>query len=157
MYYFKYDTKIGEIHFEADDEHLLYIGYSKQNDFEFFESEIIKEAYKQIVEYLDNKRVNFDLPLVFSGTKFQEGIYKAMAEVPYGRVISYKDLAQQAGSPKAFRAAGTACNKNPYSIVWPCHRIVGSDNSLVGYGGGLHIKEALLKLEGFKLENNKIK
>ena len=90
----------------------------------------------------------FDLPLAPEGTTFQLEVWAALQEIPYGETISYLDLAHAIGNPDAVRAVGLANGKNPLSIIVPCHRVIGSDGKLVGYGGGLPIKEALLKLEG---------
>ena len=91
---------------------------------------------------------DFDLPLDPEGTTFQLEVWAALQEIPYGGTISYLDLAHAIGNPAAVRAVGLANGKNPLSIIVPCHRVIGSDGKLVGYGGGLPIKEALLKLEG---------
>jgi methylated-DNA-[protein]-cysteine S-methyltransferase len=104
---------------------------------------------QQLEEYFSKTRREFDLPVDMYGTNFQKLVWKQLREIPYGEVRSYKEVAQAIGVPKAVRAVGGANNKNPVSIVVPCHRVIGSNGSLVGYGGGLHIKEYLLTLEGW--------
>ncbi len=111
------------------------------------ETPLIKEAAKQIKEYLKGERKEFDLPLGAEGTAFQKSAWEALLTIPYGETRSYKEMAEQVGSPKACRAIGLANNRNPISIVVPCHRVIGANGKLVGYGGGLHIKERLLELE----------
>jgi methylated-DNA-[protein]-cysteine S-methyltransferase len=103
----------------------------------------------QLEEYFNKQRRQFDLPVDLYGTPFQKLVWKELTRIPYGEVRSYKEVAQAIGAPKAVRAVGGANNKNPVSIIVPCHRVVGSNGSLVGYGGGLHIKEYLLTLEGW--------
>ncbi len=90
----------------------------------------------------------FDLPLEPAGTEFQKSVWVALQAIPYGETRSYGDMARQIGNPKACRAVGMANNRNPISIVIPCHRVIGADGSLVGYGGGLDLKQKLLTLEG---------
>lgn len=109
---------------------------------------VLRKAAMQLKEYFDGNRKEFDLPLNPQGTEFQKKDWKALTEIPYGTTVSYKDIAEKIGCPKGFRAVGMANNRNPIMIVIPCHRVIGSDGSLVGYEGGIHIKEALLKLEG---------
>jgi len=104
-----------------------------------------------LAEYFDGKRRRFDLPVDLYGTPFQLRVWRELKKIPYGEVRSYKELARAIGSPKAVRAVGGANNKNPVPILVPCHRVIGSNGSLVGYGGGLSIKEYLLKLEGAPL------
>ncbi|MBA4493421.1 methylated-DNA--[protein]-cysteine S-methyltransferase [Paenactinomyces guangxiensis] len=104
---------------------------------------------QQLDEYFHQSRREFDLPLDLYGTRFQKLVWKQLLEIPYGEVRSYKEVARAIGAPKAVRAVGGANNKNPVSIIVPCHRVIGSNGSLVGYGGGLHIKEYLLTLEGW--------
>lgn len=157
MYYYKYKTIIGDLYIEADDNYLLSVGYRREYDTKLYESELIKQAYKQLDEYFKGERDNFDLPLKVEGTDFQKAVYEAMAKVEYGKVVTYKDLAIAANNPKAFRAVGSACNKNKFSIILPCHRIVGSNKDLVGYGGGLPVKKFLLEHEGLKVVDNKLK
>ena len=98
-------------------------------------------------EYFDGKRKIFDLPLKPEGTEFQLKDWNALREIPYGETRSYKDIAIAIGNPKACRAVGTANHNNPISIIIPCHRVIGSDGSLTGYGGGLDKKTYLLELE----------
>ena len=93
------------------------------------------------------KRIRFDLPLNPRGTEFQQQVWKAMCDIPYGETRSYKQIAETIGNPKAVRAVGMANNRNPLLIVIPCHRVIGANGKLVGYGAGIAMKEYLLKLE----------
>ncbi len=105
-------------------------------------------VYPQLKEYFSGERKQFDLPLEIEGTEFQKRVWNELLKIPYGRTISYKDLAVRLGDEKVIRAAASANGANPLPIVIPCHRVIGSDGSLIGYGGGLEIKEKLLVLEG---------
>lgn len=102
----------------------------------------------QLDEYFAGRRREFDLPLAPQGTAFQRKVWWELANIPYGRTISYAQLATRIGKPSATRAVGAANGRNPLSILLPCHRVIGADGSLTGYGGGLPIKRFLLKLEG---------
>ncbi|MGE9965543.1 methylated-DNA--[protein]-cysteine S-methyltransferase [Fusicatenibacter saccharivorans] len=106
------------------------------------------ETEKQILEYLDGKRTNFTLPLAPKGTDFQRKVWDALLTIPYGETRSYEEIAIAVGNPKGCRAVGMANNRNPIMILIPCHRVIGKNGKLVGYGGGLDVKEALLELEG---------
>jgi len=108
----------------------------------------LRECAGQIADYLEGKRKSFDLPLTAAGTAFQRRVWKEIARIPYGRTITYAELAKRAGSPGSARAAGAATGRNPHSIIVPCHRVVGSHGSLTGYAGGLDRKARLLELEG---------
>lgn len=121
----------------------------KRLDAEFVEQddEILEKTRKQLDEYLNGNRKEFDMPLLMAGTEFQRRVWKALMKVPYGVTSTYGQLAEDIGSPKAFRAVGNANSANPISIIVPCHRIIGSDGELVGYGGGLSVKKLLLILE----------
>ena len=110
-------------------------------------TELTRLVSKQLNEYFDGKRKNFDFPYSLEGTDFQKKVWKALLDIPYGETRSYKDIAISVGSPKGFRAVGMANNKNPISIAIPCHRVIGSNGSLIGYGGGLDMKTFLLELE----------
>jgi methylated-DNA-[protein]-cysteine S-methyltransferase len=108
----------------------------------------LEPAALQLKEYFDGNRRQFDLPIDLYGTPFQLRVWRELQSIPFGEVRSYKEVARAIGAPKAVRAVGGANNKNPVPILVPCHRVIGSNGSLVGYGGGLSIKEHLLKLEG---------
>jgi methylated-DNA-[protein]-cysteine S-methyltransferase len=103
---------------------------------------------RQLAEYFDGERREFDLVLAPAGTAFQLGVWQALREIPYGATISYAELAKRVGNPKASRAVGLANGANPLPVIVPCHRVIGADGSLTGFGGGLPIKRHLLTLEG---------
>ncbi len=107
----------------------------------------LSEAVIQLREYFSRLRRVFDLPLDLRGTPFQRRVWEELRQVPYGQTVGYGELARRMGKPGAARAVGRAVGANPIPIVVPCHRVVGADGSLVGYGGGLEIKAALLRLE----------
>lgn len=109
---------------------------------------VVAEAARQLRAYFAGERRTFDLPLAPAGTPFQLAVWRALADIPYGRTESYGELARRIGRPNAVRAVGAANGANPLPIVVPCHRVIGADGSLTGYGGGLPIKQALLELEG---------
>ncbi|MBE5992104.1 MAG: methylated-DNA--[protein]-cysteine S-methyltransferase [Paenibacillaceae bacterium] len=108
---------------------------------------LLKEAEKQLLEYLSGDRTKFNLKLAGQGTEFQKTVWNALQEIPYGETRSYKQVAEMIGRPEASRAVGMANSKNPILVLTPCHRIVGSDGKLTGYAGGLEIKKTLLELE----------
>lgn len=108
---------------------------------------MLTETKKQLMEYFDKQRESFALPLDFEGTAFQKKVWRALLTIPYGATTTYGHVAEQVGNPKAVRAVGGAVNKNPISIIAPCHRVVGSTGNLIGFGGGLHNKAILLRLE----------
>lgn len=111
---------------------------------------------EQLQEYFEGKRKEFSVSLYLVGTDFQKKVWSALIAIPYGKTISYKDLAINIDNPKAIRAVGGANNKNRIPIIIPCHRVIGSDGKLVGFGGGLHLKERLLNIEGIKVEGEKV-
>ena len=117
------------------------------------ESALIKTAHSQLAEYFEGRRRYFDLPLSLVGTDFQVRCWRALCDIPYGETRSYRDIAEAAGSPKACRAVGMANNRNPIAIIVPCHRVIGADGSLVGFGGGLDVKIFLLELERANANN----
>ncbi|MDR2660100.1 MAG: methylated-DNA--[protein]-cysteine S-methyltransferase [Spirochaetaceae bacterium] len=111
------------------------------------EIEIIETARRQITEYAAGLRRVFDLPFNLSGTDFQMKVWGALLQIPYGETATYREIAQAAGNRAACRAAGGAVHRNPLAIVVPCHRVIGADGSLTGFGGGLPVKEKLLSIE----------
>lgn len=112
---------------------------------------VLREAVSQLEAYFGGALHAFDLPLCAQGTAFQRRVWKALREIPYGTTVSYGTLAARIGQPKASRAVGLANGRNPISIVVPCHRVIGADGSLTGYGGGLPRKRWLLNHEGVSI------
>ncbi len=115
--------------------------------FEKDSSPVLEAAVRQLDEYFSGKRSSFTIPLLFCGTAFQTSVWNELLNVPYGTSISYGELARRLGRPSAIRAVANASGANAISIFAPCHRIIGSDNSLTGYAGGLDAKHYLLQLE----------
>lgn len=111
---------------------------------------VLEAAREQLAEYFAGERHTFDLPLAFEGSPFQRDVWGALREIPFGETWSYAQLAERIGRPRAVRAVGAANGRNPISIVVPCHRVIGANGSLVGYGGGLARKEWLLAHEGWR-------
>ena len=107
----------------------------------------IRKCIKQLDEYFAGKRITFSFPYQYEGSEFQQKVWSELEKIPFGKTISYKQLALQLGDEKVIRAAGTANGKNPIAIVVPCHRVIGSDGKLVGYAGGLWRKQWLLEHE----------
>lgn len=137
------DFRSGEMGRTVDDriKKALNAEFVEQDD------EILEKTRKQLDEYLEGRRREFDIPLLMVGTDFQKSVWNALLKVPYGATSTYLRLAERIKNKKAYRAVGNANAANPISIIVPCHRIIGSDGELVGYGGGLSIKKRLLRLE----------
>ncbi|MDX9888808.1 MAG: methylated-DNA--[protein]-cysteine S-methyltransferase [Anaerovoracaceae bacterium] len=108
---------------------------------------ILDKGKKQLEEYFNGRRQEFSLPIHLEGTAFQKRVWQALQEIPYGTTKSYQEVAENVGNKNSVRAVGGANNRNPISIIVPCHRVIGKDGTLVGYGGGLDVKAFLLKLE----------
>ena len=104
----------------------------------------MEQAAKQLAEYFRGERQEFSLALTYEGTEFQKKVWQALREIPYGQTRSYGQVAQMAGSPKASRAVGMASHNNPIAIIIPCHRVIGANGKLVGFGGGLPVQESCL-------------
>ena len=105
------------------------------------------ECLRQLEEYFKGRRQKFDVPLLLEGTDFQKAVWRQLKKIPYGQTASYGDVARAIGRPRAFRAVGNANNKNPVPLIIPCHRVIGSDGKLVGFGGGIWCKQWLLDHE----------
>lgn len=154
------DTPVGKLLIAGDESGLRHVSFEKTHfsapsttpagDWEF-NAKPFREVVRQLKAYFSGKLRTFDLPLAAEGTDFQQCVWKALCEVPYGETASYGDIAKSVGNPAASRAVGLANGRNPISIIVPCHRIIGSSGKLVGYGGGLHHKLTLLKLEAVTL------
>ena len=140
---------VGPIQIICDEEGILGLEFGSEAPKEGLKksTDLIKKTVLQLNEYLIGERTEFDLPLKPEGTAFQKKVWEALCTIPYGQTRSYKEIAVQIGNEKACRAVGMANNCNPISIIIPCHRVIGADKSLVGYGGGLNIKVKLLNLE----------
>jgi methylated-DNA-[protein]-cysteine S-methyltransferase len=108
---------------------------------------VLKQTARELDEYFNGTRTTFSIPLRYDGTKFQQEIWRQISQIPFGKTISYTELANRAGAPSAPRAAGMATGQNPFSIIIPCHRVVGRNGRLHGYAGGLDRKRRLLEVE----------
>ncbi len=157
-----YKTKYGEFILGSFDDRLCLLDFrfrkmrttvdnrlKKGLNAEYIEadSDILKKTRQQLQEYFSWQRKDFDIPLLTIGTDFQKAVWKALVEVPYGQTSTYLDLAKIIHNEKAVRAVANANGANAIGLIIPCHRIIGSNGKLVGYGGGLAVKERLLKLE----------
>ena len=152
------ESPIGTLLIAGDDEAVRRIefpdhGKARKPESDWRESSRgpVGEAIRQLREYFAGKRTDFDLPLAPDGTPFQRGVWRRLQEIPYGETISYGELAKRVGNPKASRAVGAANGQNPIPIVIPCHRVIGANGKLTGFGGGLPTKEKLLALEARQL------
>lgn len=145
-----YNTNIGKIGIADNGKAItnVYFNESPQlKDTEIKETDLLKEAAQQLKDYLAGKRKSFNIPLMPEGTEFQQNVWKALQQIPYGKTCTYGEIARKIGNPKACRAVGMANNKNPIGIFIPCHRVIGANGRLVGYAGGLEMKEHLLAIE----------
>ena len=147
IYQYSYETMLGSVTFVEEDGALLAISTHRSFDGIVCETSLMKEAYRQLSEYLQGERKTFDLPLRMKGTAFQQNVWRALLEIPYGETRSYKQIAEAIGNPKAVRAVGMANNRNPLLVVVPCHRVIGANGKLIGYAAGIEKKEFLLRLE----------
>jgi methylated-DNA-[protein]-cysteine S-methyltransferase len=152
------ETPIGTLMIAGDSDTICRIDFPKDGraskpEADWTESArgAVAHALRQLREYFAGKRTDFDLPLAPAGTVFQRAVWRRLQEIPYGETISYGELAQRIGNPKASRAVGAANGQNPIPIVIPCHRVIGANGKLTGFGGGLPTKEALLALEARQL------
>ena len=148
------DSPVGPLMLAADDAGLCHIEFrdnrhpANRAGWHGGDSDILQAAEAQLAEYFAGTRRMFDLPLVPQGTAFQLAVWHELARIPFGATISYAHLAQRLGTPNGTRAVGAANGRNPLPIVLPCHRVIGADGGMVGFGGGLPVKEYLLRLEG---------
>lgn len=153
MYYCYHDSPIGELLLAGDGEALFLVSFPDGPKRREPEPDWIRDekpfavARRQLDEYFAGERRAFDLPLKPTGTAFQRRVLEELMRIPYGETTSYGDIAERIGRPAAVRAVGAANGRNPLPIVIPCHRVIGKDGSLTGFGGGLPTKRALLRLE----------
>ena len=147
------DSPIGYIGLLAEGNQLLEVRFDPHQDSDWAGREenricpVLRQAQRELTEFFEGQRRQFTLALTMRGTPFQNQVWNALCAVPYGETCSYSDLARRIGSPNSSRAVGMALGRNPIVIVVPCHRVIGADGSLVGFGGGLEIKRKLLEHE----------
>ena len=149
------DSPVGPLLLAASDDGLHVIEFHESRhrvqrgaDWQAGDHALLRETSRQLDEYFAGTRRSFDLPLAPRGTAFQCEVWHALSTIAFGETISYAQLAQRVGRPSAMRAVGAANGRNPLPIVLPCHRVIGADGSLTGFGGGLPTKQFLLQLEG---------
>jgi methylated-DNA-[protein]-cysteine S-methyltransferase len=142
-----YKSKIGYIEILSTKNNVLSVNFVKTKKGKNSDIRILKQCLKQLDEYFSGCRRRFSVNIVFNGTHFQKIVWRQLQKIPYGHTVSYKDIAQAIKNKNAARAVGTANNKNKIVIIIPCHRVIGSDGMLVGYGGGLWRKKWLIEHE----------
>ena len=144
------NTPVGRLRLVSDGAALLRVEFEGQHgtDGRELNDQVLTDAIRQLREYFSGQRREFNLPLAQEGTDFQQRVWQALTAIPYGESRSYRDIAVALGNRQAVRAVGAANGRNPLPIVVPCHRVVGSDGSLIKYTGGLEIMRTLLELEG---------
>ncbi len=144
-----YETQFGFFKIAYDNEHVVFL--KKIHDTEILDfgtkTPFTEHVYEQLCEYIAGKRKHFAVPYKLYGTEFQKKVWQALCSIPYGETRTYKDIALAVGNAKASRAVGLANNKNPITVIVPCHRVIGSSGKLVGYAGGLEMKKFLLDME----------
>lgn len=153
--YIEMDSPVGRLKLVAHDQALVAVLWENENPKRVRLAELMEQpqhpillaTQQQLNEYFAGNRQQFNLPLDFEGTEFQQKVWQALLSIPFGETRSYKQIAEQIGNVKAVRAVGAANGKNPISIIAPCHRVVGANGKLVGFAGGLDNKEILLQLE----------
>ncbi len=138
----------GNLYVQESNGHLQHIRTFSDADLVSEPNPFLTAVFKQLDEYFSGKRQTFDLPLVLQGTEFQVQVWKLLQHIPYGKTLSYTQMAKIYGNPKTIRAVAAANGANPILIVIPCHRVIGSNGDLVGYAGGMTAKRQLLQLEG---------
>lgn len=138
-------SPFGPISLLATERHVLSLHFKDLGLRE--DTPLLAEAKAQLAAYFAGKLHQFRLPLLPNGTDFQQGVWSALRDIPYGDTLSYRELAERVGSPRAFRAVGNANGKNPLPVLIPCHRVIASNGNLGGYSGGLFLKKGLLTLE----------
>lgn len=148
LYTAYYSSPVGLLKLQCSDKHIKTVSFSDaEGDIQNDEHKLLQACTKQLAEYFAGRRKQFSLSFNQDGTQFQEKVWELLFKIPYGKTISYHQLAKQYGDVKAIRAVASANGKNNIAIIVPCHRVIGSDQSLVGYAGGLWRKKWLLQHE----------
>lgn len=146
-----FDTDFGTFTAVEDNGVLVSVLFGNATDVAPGTTDLLSETEKQIREYLSGKRRGFDIPFDHGKTGFSKTVLDALLKIPYGKTVSYKELAQMSGRQNAYRAVGTACGKNPIPIIIPCHRVISSSGNAGGYAGTPELKKKLLELESQQL------
>jgi methylated-DNA-[protein]-cysteine S-methyltransferase len=142
-----YNSPVGPLRLQARDGALVGLELNAQPGPEHRDDPVLAEAVDQLTAYFAGERTSFELPLALHGNAFEQRVWAALRTIPYGETTSYGEIARRIGAPTAARAVGLANGRNPIAIVVPCHRVIGANGKLVGFGGGLPMKRALLDLE----------
>ncbi|MGB0916259.1 MAG: methylated-DNA--[protein]-cysteine S-methyltransferase [Flavobacteriales bacterium] len=144
-----YKSPIGWLEIVEEKEAIIEVKFFDDDSFSTSQNleHVLKDCVQQLDEYFTGNRTEFNLPLNPAGTDFQKTVWAELQNIPFGKTVSYMDMAKRLGDPKVIRAAGTANGKNPIAVIIPCHRVIGSDGSLTGYAGGLKRKQWLLEHE----------
>lgn len=155
LHYIEFDSPVGVLRIVADRDALRQIDFHSARAIPApdpawvnADDTLLREAKQQLQAWFAGDRRAFELPLAPEGTPFQRDVWDALCRIPYGETVSYGDIAADVGRPDASRAVGAACGRNPLPIVIPCHRVVGRNGSLTGFGGGIEAKKTLLAVEG---------
>ena|SRR5690242_1739721 len=152
LYSFLYDSPIGPLTLVASERGLVALEFGKRNHPDAIENSArLAPCRQQLAEYFAGNRQEFSISLDIRGTAFQKRCWQELLKIPYGQTRSYRQIAEAVGNRNAVRAVGLANGQNPIAIIVPCHRVIASDGTLCGYGGGLELKEELLRLEGARL------
>lgn len=141
-----YNSPIGNLWIEEEQGSVVQITKT-ENLISGTPTQFLQKVQKELEEYFMGDRKEFTFPIQPKGTEFQKEVWRALQKIPYGKVKSYSDIAEYIKKPKAYRAVGNACNKNPILIVIPCHRVIGKNKELTGFALGLEVKERLLRIE----------
>lgn len=147
MFYHTFHTIIGPITVVEENGKLIQLTLEEKEIGEEKQTPILKKTEKEIIEYLEGTRREFTIPLERKGTKFQEEVWAALTKIPYGKTVTYQEIAQQTEKKKAYRAVGNTIHNNPIPIIIPCHRVISKNGTLGGYRFGTSIKEKLLEIE----------
>lgn len=157
IYYWRYETPIGDLLAAEEDGAVIRLCMAREGGnfpeeqgegaAQEKETRVLKQVYQELTEYFQGRRRDFHTPVQLLGSSFQMDVWEALQRIPYGETRSYGQLAASIGKPRACRAVGGANHKNPVMILVPCHRVIGADGSLTGFGGGLDVKQQLLELE----------
>lgn len=144
---YTYESELGQIFIEEENNHITKVSFDKGSQENSNLTPLIKRTINELEEYFNGKRIIFTIPIAPRGTEFQQKVWSILKEIPYGKTVSYLDIAKELGCNNKVRAVGNANGKNPILFIIPCHRVINHNGKLGGYAGGLLVKEKLLKFE----------